>query len=387
MHRLLGFALVFLMMVAGTGPALAAGYGVISGQVVNKTAGGSPVGTAEITLTTFSNGKSASGQQKATTDAAGRFEFKGLPIDPGTTYAVGTTFQEADYTSSTITLTADNSTQTVELAVYDATTSDENIQISNGHIVAFAGEGALEVLEVWRFNNAGNKTYIGTKGKTTLRFTLPQGAASLSPAQGSIETASNGAVYSAAVPPGVTDISYTYVIPFQGSSVTISRQTDYPIADFHLLVEDTGVKVASKALTPAGPQSINGTNYLDFRAGNLARGVDLDASFSGIARAPVSSEAPLPWLWLLIGVGLLGLMIAIAYPRLKRRQALAGSVAGPAAPLSTLPSPDDENKLLSELAGLDDDYDAGNIEEKKYRARRARTKAQLMEMYNRARRK
>lgn len=63
MRKAVGLALVSLMILAAIGaasPALAAGDGVVSGQVINKTPGGSPVGTLEVTLERFSNGQAAS---------------------------------------------------------------------------------------------------------------------------------------------------------------------------------------------------------------------------------------------------------------------------------------------------------------------------------------
>ncbi|MDP2931464.1 MAG: carboxypeptidase-like regulatory domain-containing protein [Chloroflexota bacterium] len=389
MRRVLGLALALLAIAAAIGwasPVRAEGAGSITGQVVNKTAGGSPIGGVEVALIAYSNGKATASQQKATVDATGKFEFGGLSTDNGTTYTVSATFQDADYTSQTVTLTSASPTQTVELDVYDSTTSDASIQVSNGHIVVFADQGTLQVLEVWRFSNVGTSTFIGTKGKTaraTLRFTLPTGATSLSPGQGfTPETTPTGVVSTAAVPPGVTDINFTYVIPYQGSGVTISRKTDYPIANFRLLVQDTGVKVTSSALAPAPPQMINGTNYLDFTAGNLAKGVDLDASFSGIVKPSAASpEASFPWPWLLGGVAMLVLVVAVAYPQLKKRQALSGLPTARAAPEPVLPASGQEDALLRELARLDDSYEAGIIKEGEYRTRRAKAKASLMEIY------
>lgn len=386
--RVIGLMLAFVVIAAVVGstiPVLAADEGIISGQVVNKTAGGSLVGGVEVTLTAQTSGNATNDQRKVPADASGKFEFRGLPIDPGTTYTVGTTFQDADYTSETVNMTSASPSKLVELNVYDSTTSDENIQVSNGHIVVFADQGALQVLEAWRFSNVGTRTFIGVKGKagrSTLQFTLPQGATSVSPGTGpTIEPTAVGAVYTAAVPPGVTDINFTYFIPYQGSSATISRKTDYPIADFRLLVEDTGVKVTSLALTPAAAQPINGSNYLDFTAVNVARGVDLDASFSGIVNTSAGSQASLPWVWLLAGGVLLGLMGMIVYPRLKKRQVTASSLAVQATPLRATPAPGEENKLLRELARLDDAYEAGKIDEQAYRASRAQAKASLTEMY------
>lgn len=376
--------LAAVAVVLPASAALGADEGIISGQVVNKTPGGSPVAGLEVTLTTYSNDKTTS-EQKVIADSTGKFEFKGLSLDPSNAYSVKTNFREADYSSDMLRLKADSPLQTVELAVYEATATDEKIQVSNGHIVMVADQGFLQVLEVWRFNNTGDRTYIGTKGKTaraTLKFTLPQGATSVESAQGfAYETSSDGIVSTASVPPGVTDVSFSYVIPYQGSNTKLLRRTDYAVANFGLFVQDTGVQVKSAALTRKNTQDLNGTKYLYFTAQNLSRGAELDASLGGLAK-PIGS-APgesLPWPWLAAGVLGLGAIVVVAYPRLRKRQTLATSLADD-TPASANQTNDDENALLRELARLDDNYESGKLKETEYRARRAQTKARLMGIY------
>ncbi|MEK7354570.1 MAG: carboxypeptidase-like regulatory domain-containing protein [Chloroflexota bacterium] len=387
--RLTSAILAIAAIIGWVSPAQAAGEGVISGQVVNKTANGSSVSAVEVSLTVYFNGKVTSDEQKATTGGNGKFEFKGLSTDNGTAYTVSAIFQDASYTSKEFTLTPTSLSQAVELDVYDSTTSDENIQVSNGHIVVYVEHGDLEVKEIWRFSNIGDKTFIGTQGKTsgTLRFTLPSGATSLSPGPGSaIKMTGTGAVSTMTVPPGVTDINFSYFIPYQGSSMMILRKTDYPIASFSLLVQDTGVKVTSVAMTPASPQMMDGTNFLYFTANNLARDIELDASLSGIVNPSAASpSAPFPWPWLLAGGAMLGLMVTVAYSQMKKKQTTTDSPASQPAPLAISSGQSDEDALLMELARLDDAYEAGTIDEKKYRALRAQIKTSLIEVYARSR--
>ena len=385
LRRVLTLTLVFLMIMITIGrpsPALATGEGVISGQVVNKTANGSAVGTVEVTLTQYLNGTATSDGQKVTTDAAGKFEFRGLSADNGTAYTVSTSFQDADYISEDIVLTSASPLQSVELDVYDSTTSDENIQVSNGHMVVYVIQGDLHVEEIWRFSNIGDRTFIGMQGKaagTTLRFTLPAGATYLSPGQASsIETTGTGVASNVAVPPGITDVTFSYFIPYQGSSMTILRKTNYPIANFSLLVEDAGVKVTSTALTSGTPQMMNGTNFLYFTANNVAANTELDAALSGIINpSAASSETFSLWPWMLGGVGMLGLVLTVAYSQLKKKQTTTVSPA----PSDRSSGQSDEDALLMELAQLDDAYEAGTTGENEYRAQRARAKARLIEAY------
>ncbi len=376
-----------MIIVAATGSlstALGAGEGVISGQVVNKTKGGSSVAGLGVTLTAYVKDTLIS-EQKATSDSAGKFEFTGLSNVASSSYSVKTSFQDADYSSDKLILTADSPSVTTELAVYDSTTSDENIQVSNGHMVVSADQGALQVMEVWRFTNTGDKTYIGAKGKTaraTVKFTLPQGAGSVSPGQGfTPETTPTGIVDTATVPPGITDVDFTYVIPYNGADISILRKTDYPVANFKLLVKDSGVKVTSLSLTPQEPLDMGGTKYVYFTAQNLPRGIEMDASFSGVTRqSNTPSGASIPWPWLAAGVGALSAIVLVSYSRLRKGQAPSLSPAGDMQPVSLAQTPNEKNSLIRELARLDDDYEAGKIIETEYRARRSKAKHRLTEI-------
>lgn len=381
---IIGF-LVILAAITPTGVALAYEEGVISGQVLNKTKVGSAVKGLEVTLTTYINEQAAS-EQKVSADDTGKFEFKGLSRDASSTYLLTARFQEALYSSEMINLKTDDPLRKVELTVYDSTPSDENIQVSNGHIVAYVDQSGLQVMEIWRFNNSGDKTYIGTQGKTvrsTLKFTLPEGATAVYPGRGFIvEENDTGMVGTSSVPPGITDVSFSYIIPYQGSNLTISRKTDYEVASFGLLVQDTGAKVKSIALTEQIPLEMGGAKYLYFTAQNLSRGIDLDASFSGmtITRATILGTSN-PWPWLAAGIAALGLVLLAAYPRLVRKRAMEYVTASILQPQQADRLADERNALIREIASLDDEFEAGKIIESEYRARRLSAKARLVEIY------
>ena len=383
--------LATLAMVAWPAPVSAAGEGVISGTVVNQTPDGASIGVLEVTLITYTNVQVAS-EQKTTIDSTGKFEFKGLSVDSANAYQVKTRFQEADYVSEMATLTADSPSQTLELTVYDSTTSDETIQASSGHIVVYIGQGNLDILEVWRFSNTGTKTFIGTPGITgrvTLRFTLPAGAITVTPGGGLFpETTDTGIADTMPVPPGFTDISFSYVVPYEGSSVALSRKADYAIASFGLLVQDAGVTVKSVALAESDPLDMGGAMFQYFTAQSLSRGADIDALITGLGASSGSANLAhpsqgFPWPWLLVGVLALALLATLAYPQLKKRQALAQSAAGRALPQGATQEPSEEKALLRQMAQLDDEYEAGKIKEPDYQLRRFETKARLMEIYAR----
>ncbi len=386
------FFAIALLAIPLASPVLGAEEGSISGQLVNNTAGGSPVGGTELTLTTFKNGLPGL-EQKVLSDSSGKFQFNGLSLDAGNTYGISTRFQDAGYFSQPITLTADTPTQAVAIDVYDSTTSDEFIRAVNGHLLVKADQGAVQVLEVWRFVNSGDRTYIGAAGKTprtTLRFTLPAGATTVSPGEGFAPvTTETGVADTLPVMPGPTDISFTYVLHYQGSGLTLSRKADYATASFGILVEDTGVKVSSVALGKPEPLNMGTAKYLFLSKKDIAAGTDFDASFTDLDKVSTGGTTSpgqgFPWSWLVSGILAIALVAVLVYPQLRKRQAIASPGDGEAETTDNPESPDEDKTLLQELALLDDDYEAGKIKAPEYKTRRAQTKARLLEVRARKR--
>lgn len=379
-------------------PATAAVTGTISGQVVNKTAGGSAIGALQVTLTPWVDGKPATNIKQATVDSSGKFSFAGLSVEAGTAYVVSTRFQDADYeyvdvTSTSdypdqISLTTEKPTVTIELGVFDSTTSDAAISVSSAHLILEDSGGALQVIEVWRFLNTGDKTFIGAgTPKQTLKFTLPSGATSFSPGQGFLPVATTtGMADTMPVLPGNTDVNYAYVIPYSGKTLTFTRKADYATAGFGILVKDSGLKVTSVLLTNQGPLDMGtSTKYILLDGKGIPKGADIDLSFSNLgATSDVSSGsgAGNDFIWPIVAAVLaLALVAAIAIPRMKRPTAFAANTGQTSQNIPGSQGLPDEKGLLQELARLDDDFEAGRIKEADYREQRSAAKSKLIELY------
>ncbi|MEW6033936.1 MAG: carboxypeptidase-like regulatory domain-containing protein [Chloroflexota bacterium] len=384
---------IALAMLAATilsTPAFAEEQPGITGQVVNRTADGQTVGGLEVTLITYINGQQSS-QQKTTCDDQGGFEFRGLSADPSYAYEVYVSYQGVEYTSPRLVLKPEEPIQSMELSVYETTEDDSAIETVNSHMVLYLDQGTIQVLEVWRFVNAGDRTYIGSLVKETrhtLQFTLPRGAQDILSGDGfDPQFTDSGMADTLPLPPGIRDISFTYLIPYSSASMTVSRQTDYPVVSFGLLVQDKGVQVKTVALAPSEPLTIADSRFLYFVGQNLARGTDIDISLTGLPMpAPdgTSSSEGVPWQWLAgTAVALALILGAAAYARLRRGP---GTIAIQ-APKGIADAPESEREaLLLQIASLDNDFDAGRVGEQEYRARRSQLKARVIELTQQAER-
>src|SRR5437660_128427 len=86
-------------LMVGALPAFAEpNDGVVSGQVVNKTAGGGAAGGTPVVLVLFGRKEQAPlGQKTTQADAEGRYSFTGLDRDPNIVYLTLARFQNVNY--------------------------------------------------------------------------------------------------------------------------------------------------------------------------------------------------------------------------------------------------------------------------------------------------
>jgi 5-hydroxyisourate hydrolase-like protein (transthyretin family) len=376
MKRLPLAAFLCLVVLLFASPAWAAEEGVLRGQVVNKTPGGAGVEGLTVTLNTYVNEQKQT-TLEATTDEQGRFEFSGLATGSSYKYQVTLSYQEADYFSPFIQFDQGDSVRALEFPVYNATESPQAIRISLNHIIVSLSEEGLLVTDYSVFTNTGDKTYIGPEleaGKReTLRFSLPQGAGETRLDLGLMECcilpAPGGFIDTMDVKPGDKEVAFTYPVKYSSSSYALTKRVDYPTESFHFLIEERGIEVSSPQLVREEPLTLRGSQYLHFSAQNIGPGTTLSVTLSGLPHP--TSLASLKWAAL--GLMAVALGFTLSYTRGRK-----GRAATQAPHPSTV-----AERLLQEIAALDDDFEAGKIPEAEYRRTRAQKKARLIDLNRR----
>jgi hypothetical protein len=364
----LGLALALLLAL----PAVAATEGVIEGNVVNKTPEGAGIGGIELTLHIFQGGTEM-GQAKTTTDSEGLFSFSDLNAEPEYSYDVTLTYQEADYTTESVSFGTDP-VLSLEVDVYDATSSPQEIKISQSHTVITTQGNQVVVLEVYLVENAGSLTYVGSQvvptlgRKETLRFSLPHEAGAIALEVGLKEQylafQQDDLVDTMPVPPGTTQIAFSYQVLGQ-KSVLFQKRFDFPTDYFNLLVEDTGLTVDTQDLSPAASVDIQGASYLRYDAVDLHSGSTVSFTISGLPTAGTAAGTATRFQWALVWALALVLGVGLVYS-LRRRPAPARV------------SKESREELLLAIARLDEDFEAKKVPEAHYRRRRAELMGRLL---------
>ncbi len=233
----------------------------------------------------------------------------------------------------------------------------------------------VQVVELFILNNTGDKAIVSTNGKGTVAFDLPEGATNLQFQDSTIGErylqTEKGFADSAAILPGEgTQILFAYDLPYSRKA-DVAITLPIPVDAAVIMMPEGSVKLTSPQLQSTGTRQVQGVNLQMFSASNLPAGSVLDLSLSG----RVSSAATVQTgssNGLLIGGGVLGLVLIGAgiwiWRQKKQREVEEGELD---AGEETVES------IMDAIITLDDRFQAGELSEEAYQARRAELKEKL----------
>jgi 5-hydroxyisourate hydrolase-like protein (transthyretin family) len=388
------FALCALLLCLLLAPAvlIAEEEGIIEGQVMNGTADAPSDSVAGLEVELYELTEN-SAEPVATTisDDDGRFHFEGLATDADLAYMFELEYQGIVYGAQSSFPVGDTILHVVA-TIHETTSGDDSLVVDRHHMILDFASDAVTVRELYIFDNTGDRIYVG-EGAITLRFSLPDDAGDL--AFGDVETEASmvatdeGFASIRRIPPGQTQVLYSYSVPYDGSHLTLHRTILYPTGNVDLLVPSNGVEVETGQLAYDGLTTAGDDTYLHFYGVDLARDTTIEIRLSGSpqgAALPLSSTSPLlaavreaaPAIAL--GLALLGGLLPLLQLRMRKRGAdlpAENEVSGPEAPEREEESDADREELLRLIADLDDAYAEGLVKEKAYRQLRDKMKRRL----------
>lgn len=384
-----------------SGPTLASrvsAAGTISGQLLDGSRQNAPVANQSVTLQ-MAQSNTSRDLLSLPTDAQGRFSFGGLQSDSSVQYAIYTLYQGAQYVTDLIDLSK-KPDQQVKLTVYDATTSAANLAVVQTSILIDKPNpqsGLLTVSEDFFFENLSLTTYVGkldaSRGKpNALLFSLPPGARFLSQAVGfdgyNTIQVDSGFASNAAVPPGTSEFSFSFQVPYSGTSYDFTYKAIYPTLSLTLLTP-TNILTTPQGLTSKGPTNTKSGTYQLFQTKTLKANGSIGVQLAGLPAPamtmPQQSSLNSNLLWL---VALLIVLLILAgiggyvyntrkrqAARTRQKQTTRKSSVPSSGKKSAASTPKDA--LLRELLELDKAYEAGKLKKAAYQDQRARLRARL----------
>jgi hypothetical protein len=373
--------LACLLAATGWAPAPQEGEAAVVGQVTNLTTDGTVPADLPITLHVF-EGLEETATYTATLAGDGSFRFDGLTPAEGESFVVRVVYQGVTHFSEQGTFEAGRQELSLPVTVYETTEDPTTVLVTQLHIFLTRAKDRLQVGEYHLVSNTGDRTYVGvedagTGRRTTLTFTLPEGAEGLSfdgPGLGEryLERES-GFADTEPVSPGTAtvEVLVSYELPYQ-EGLHVERVFDVAVASVVLVLPGEGLALEGERITPSGTLDTQMGPALSYTAGPLAAGQSLAFTLVPAPQsAPVAAAqrvTPMRNTALEAAVGLVALAAGVVTAYLLWRSPASGPLPARARP------------LVNSIAALDADFEAGRVREKTYRQKRRSFKRRLRDL-------
>jgi hypothetical protein len=385
--RLIGpvaVVLTWLLLLAAAAPVAAEpNDGVVSGQVLNKTAGGGSTAGATVTLVSFGRKEQKPlGQRNTQADPDGRYTFTDLDRDPNVVYLTLARYQNVNYPADQPFQLQDQPTAQADIGVYETTTADDAIQLESLNLLVMgADQGIVQGMEMGALVNNSDRTFVTENPQDqqlarAIKFSLPSGAMNVQMQSGfndqDVTAGVGGVQVTSPLPPGRHQFAMSFQIPYTGSNVDVSMQIPYPTASFNVYLPDAGFKLDGSPLRSAGPAQLGGQTYALYSGSNLQKSTMIGGHLSGLG----SNGAIGPSQLALISLGVVLFVIGGGV-------LLLGSRLRPGAAPERERSGDTEQErleLVIRMAALDERFASGQIGQAEYNAERVRGKKRLREL-------
>jgi mono/diheme cytochrome c family protein len=372
------------------------GLGDVEVSVVNGSTG-EHLANQPVRLIIFEQEQFAE-MREGETDEQGRTQFTGLPTAPTWAYVVETTYQDLTYHSEVGHFAPDSNMIELIVPVYDAGATVDAVSIDRAHwLIDITNPSFIDVGEVYSFLNSADRVYAGEQNPgedkpQVLKIPLPENAIHIN-----VEGEQLGdrfildgttLIDTRPLPPGNTQIFLRYSLPVEKGEVTLAHQVMYPTTMLNLLAPDIGISIDAPDWKEDDPIQTQGGAFLNYTIFDLPAGARPAAVISDINEetlaagatgsepqqiidrnaAPGISGIPyLPWIILGMGLVVLGGGVFIGWKRHKQT-------------LADRPALLEEQRktLITQMAALDDAYEAGEIPADDYHKQRNTLKLQII---------
>ncbi len=358
------------------------GEGVIEGKVEMQTPGARADFTGlEVTLFGFRGSMEPQLVLTTTVTSSQTFRFEGLSTEPDVLYALSVTWEGASYGSGVLAFPPEQSVITATIRVAATTEEDPGLRADRVHWFIDLDEEGVVIGELVSLTNPGDRTYIGTpipgqEGKrAVIRWPLPPGAVDVrvdgGPLGDRFLLMDGALVDTLPITPGADArrLLFRYRLPRALGDVQIVHPLPVPVNFLNVFIADRGEKVEVPSYMVKGQtQNVGDVPFLSYMATNLPAGETVTITLRDIPAAPTRRtgtvpprERPVRWVGLvlagLFGAGLLGSMVYLGrhrHTQARTRRALLTR----------------RDALLREIAWLDEQYEAGALDEATYREAR-----------------
>ena len=382
-----------LLMAAVLGAALAATVsaqenpGQIAGRVVNGTVDATSVAGTEVSLHVFRGGELIDTRTTAP-DPQGRFVFQGVPAQGESLYLLSTVYLDIQYS---VEVTEESELGDVLLTVYESTGSLDRISVRDSSVFIMrvnARTRALSAFEIVTVANEGDRTFVPDLTEDPpmnfLRFPMPPGTVNLEVeselAGGQLLQVDRGFALVTPVPPGEYGVAFTYLILYSGEELDLSRRFATGAGTFRLLVSDEVASVETSELEDQGLTAIGDTTYQIFSATDIEREGRIVVALTNLPQ-PSLWQRIKEWFGLDSAAVVVSVVLAVSLTSLLLLGLLRRIPMRSPEPMADMESPGlDRPALTRAIAVLDDRFQRGEVDGRRYGRQRQELKAYALSL-------
>ena len=240
------------------------------------------VADVEVAFLIGSEDGSMSPMAQTQSDAEGRFDFSGPFLERGTRFALSAEVGGVSYPSSALIV---GEQEEIIVEIYDVDQDASQITVSNHNLFLGVRDQTLEVAHLVQVDNGGNRTYAGPvfDGQTRgIEFVVPAKLSALTAHTGELVRFSATRVFdSQPVPPGPSQIAFTFQIRPDAFDGTYVHEVVYPTTHLDVFVQPVSVELDG-TYEDLGVIDLHGQQYRHYRAHDLEAGkrlaIDLPVS-------------------------------------------------------------------------------------------------------------
>ena len=216
--------------------------------------------------------------QETLTDENGNYHFGDLPLDPTVHYTVSTVYEDTEYTEKDLVLSTWATHITANFDIGAFTDDTSQIQVRTHTFIIgpppedHAPDGAVTVIEALGVENRSELPFQTKHGTQTvgLHLKLPKGTEGFqphSPTALTMDPITDNVILPTPLPPGESQLGYTYIFHVERSELNLSRRLDFDTAEFYFFVPDgIGFAPNAKFFNPPRREQIHGNVYLVYQS-------------------------------------------------------------------------------------------------------------------------
>lgn len=359
---------------------------LVEGTVENGSGGELPEG---LTVTLYGYDQLDEVLRSDTTvDGEGDFRFDEVELVEGRVLFTTVEYGGVTYGSEFVIVEGDKTTFDLPVTIYESTTDSSVLRVERLHIFfEFPAPEVMTVVQLFVITNQSNQAVVpSAEGAPSIIFDLPAQATNLvfqeSELGDRFVLLPEGFGDLRTVLPGTSDyqLLFAYDLPYE-RALEFSLPISFDVGALIAFLPEGNVKLTSDLLEESGFQDLQGKSYQMYATGGLPAASEVGIKLSG--RNPAGGAATIFNLEvgnsLFIGLGALVVaLVAVGWYMRNRGTSWIEEGEG-LADVGDLEAEGSAEALMDAIILLDELYEAGEVEEAAYEARRAALKARLAE--------